>query len=154
MKVSRRPKQFVSVCSIFTALLLVASWPLSADSTTADVKVEEIDLNQPSNQDQAEELWDQTKRKTAEAASAAAEYSKVQGTRILEGSKQGLAKGADAVATGSKKAWDATKEAGSKAVDYTVEKATEVGEAISESFNNEDADPDVTERSVETSQTD
>jgi hypothetical protein len=118
------------------------------------VQVEEIYLNQPSNQEQAEELWDQTKRKTTEAASAAAEYSKVQGTRILEGSKQGLAKGADAVATGSQKAWDATTEAGSKAVDYTVEKAAEVREAISDSYSSEDADPGVTERSVETTQTD
>lgn len=151
---NKRLKQFVSVCSIFTALLLAAALPLSADSASGEVQVEEIDLNQPSNQEQAEDLWDQTKRKTTEAASAAAEYSKVQGTRILEGSKQGLAKGAETVAIGSQKAWDATKEAGSKAADYTVEKATEVGEAVSESFSSEDAEPGVTERSIETTQTD
>lgn len=151
---NKRLKQFVSVCSIYIVPLLAAALPLSADSASEMVQVEEIDLNQPSNQEQAEELWDQTKRKTTEAASAAAEYSKVQGTRILEGSKQGLAKGADAVATGSQKAWDATTEAGSKAVDYTVEKAAEVREAISDSYSSEDADPGVTERSVETTQTD
>lgn len=135
-------------------MLVAAALPLSANSTSGEVQVEEIDLNQPSNQEQAEDLWDQTRRKTTEAANAAAEYTKVQGTRILEGGKQGLAKGADAVATGSQKAWDATKEAGSKAANYTVEKATEVGEAISESLSSAGAEPGFTERSIETNQSD
>ncbi|MGI9316143.1 MAG: hypothetical protein ACR2QW_02325 [bacterium] len=156
-----RFKQFVSVCSIATVLLLGASTALSADNTASEVKIEEIDLNQSSNQpsdsttnqENAGELWDQTKLKTGEAASAAAEYSKVQGTRILEGSKEGLAKGADAVTTGSKKAWDATKEASNKAVDYTVEKASELGEAISETLSDDSSDASVTDRSVGSAQT-
>ena len=140
--------QFVSVCSIYAVLALSVPLESSADDTTANIPVEEIEVNTTSESNTSEDLWDQTKRKTSETASAAAEYSEVQGTKILEGTKQGLAKGADAVATGSKKAWDATKEAGAKAADYTVEKATEVGEAISETFNSENIDADVSDKSV------
>ena len=127
-------------------LTIPLAW--SADDDAAKIPVEEIEVNTTSESNTSEDLWDQTKRKTGEAASAAAEYSEVQGTKILEGTKEGLAKGADAVATGSKKAWDATKEAGAKAADYTVEKANEVGEAISEAFNNENIDAEVSDKSV------
>lgn len=145
--------QFVSVCSICIALLLTGPIALSSDDTATNVPVEEIEINKNSESGTSEDLWDQTKRKTSEAASAAAEYTEVQGTKILEGTKQGLAKGADAVATGSKKAWDATKEAGTKAADYTVEKATEVGDAISETFNNENIDAEVSDKSVNSPET-
>ena len=128
--------------------MLTGPIAISSDDTTAKVPVEEIEINKTPESGASEDLWDQTKRKTGEAASAAAEYTEVQGTKILEGTKQGLAKGADAVATGSKKAWDATKEAGAKAADYTVEKATEVGEVISETFNNEKIDAEVSDKSV------
>ncbi len=145
MNVNKAIKQFVSVCSI--ALWLgIPSVSYPQDSA---VEIEEIDLNQPSNENQAEDLWDQTKQKTGEAA----EYFKVEGTRILDSSKEGLAKGTDAVVTGSKKAWDATKEASSKAVDYTVKKTNQAGEAISDTFNSEPQDDvPVTERNTDTSQ--
>jgi hypothetical protein len=146
MNVNKAIKQFVSVCSI--ALLL--GIPSASYPQDSAVEVEEIDLSQPSNEDEAEGLWDQTKQKTSEAT----EYSKVQGKRILDSSKEGLAKGTDAVVTGSKKAWDATKEASSKAVDYTVEKTNQAGEAISDTFNREPQDDvPVTERNTDTSQT-
>lgn len=148
----------IRTLSVITAVLvMVGLSSLAMGQENSTVVVEEIETGQPDNAEKAAELWDQTKQKTGEAASTAAEYSKVQGTRALEATKRGAAKGADlaiqgagAVAEGSKKAWDATKEATGKGVEYTTEKVKQVGTAISEAMENDGSGAPVTERSVDT----
>lgn len=134
---------------------------LSVAADTSGAQVEEIEVNPVSSENQAgvdtEEstkekaasLWKQTKQKSGEAATSAAEYSKVQSTRLLEASKTGLAKGADAVSKGTTKAWSATKDATRTAVDYTAKKASEAGEAISDVLTKENPPAPVSEKSID-----
>ncbi len=133
--------------ALYIALAIFLAAP-GVQANESTVVVEEIDLSQPSNATKAAELWDQTKQKTGEAASTAAEFTKVQSTRALQATKQGIAKGANAVSTGSKKAWKATKEATHTAVEYTSEKAVQAGHAISKALSSDKGGVPVTERSV------
>ena len=153
-------------------MLLYFAVPTNAQNTQSDqattkVIVEEISTGTPSNTENAEDLWGQTKKKTQEAAGSAAEYSKVQGTRALEATKDGVAKGADlvekgadAVAAGSKKAWDATVDTSEKAwdatvdttkkaVDYTQDKASKVGASVADAFTSNPSNPVIVEKGTE-----
>ncbi len=154
MKVNKSLLRTVSILTAIMSMIGMAS--LAAGQENSTVVVEEIPVNQPDNAEKAAELWDQTKQKTGEAAGTAAEFSKVQGTRALEATKRGAAKGADlavqgaeAVADGSKKAWDATKEATGKAVEFTAEKAKEVGAAVSSALESDGSGAPVSERSID-----
>jgi hypothetical protein len=131
---------------VFTVTMAGFLPPLQANETA--VPVEEIEVNRRSSADEGDSLWDQTKHKTGEAADAAAEYTKVQGTRALDATKQGLSDGAEVVSTQSKKAWEATKQATGEAVHYTAEKATQAGHAISDAFTSHDSAVPVVEKSI------
>lgn len=141
---------------IFSSVLAVTMihFVTSLQANETAVPVEEIEVNRPTSSDKADSLWDQTKHKTGEATDTAVEYTKVQGSRALEATKQGLADGAEVVSTQSKKAWDATKEATGDAVDYTAEKATQAGHAISDAFTvDSPANPPIIDKSINNSQT-
>jgi hypothetical protein len=134
----------------FVATMASFAPQLQANETA--VQVQEIEVNRPSSTEQADSLWDQTKYKTGEATDAAAEYTKVQSTRALEATKQGLSDGAEVVSTQSKKAWDGTKQATSDAVDYSAEKATQAGHAISDAFTSDTRAAPVVDKSINQSQ--
>jgi hypothetical protein len=147
------PSRFHTVFLISSTMLLggmtgVASSQDTGSGANAPVVVEEIQTGQPTNEEKAEALWNRTKEKTREAAGSAAEYSTVQGTRALEATKEGIAKGADligegaeAVVEGSKKAWDSTVEVTGDAVEYSRKKAGEVGAAVSEALEKDPENP-------------
>lgn len=101
--------------------------------------------------DKAAELWDKTKEETGEAASAAAEFSKTQGKKILKGTKKGVEKGTDAVVDGSKKAWEATKTTSKKAAKATANALETTGEKINKALDGSDQTAPVSEKSVESS---
>jgi len=143
MKVYMNSKGLATAAMI---AMMVAIAPAYSDETT--VPVEEIEINPPSNTEKAAGLWDQTKEKTSAAANSAAEYSKVQGSRALEASKKGLEKGTDAVVTGSKKAWETTKEVSGKVADYTTDKAKQVSEAVTNTMSPPAEDPPVSDHST------
>lgn len=141
MKVNQNTKGLTIASAI---AVLVVSAPGYSDETT--VQVDEIEINQPSNTENSEGLWDQTKKKT----SAAAEYSKKQGSKALEASKKGIEKGTDAVVTGSKNAWETTKEVSGKVADYTTDKANQVSDAVTNAINPEPEETPVIDRSKST----
>ena len=135
------------VCLSFAALISFTSVIALADETT-QVQVEEVEITPSSTEKDASTLWKETKKKTGEAASTAAEFSKVQGTKILEAGKTGVAKGASAVSEGSSKAWDATKKATKSAAEYTGEKAAKAGAVIADVVKGEDSKAPVTDKSI------
>ena len=133
---------------IVLAVLLSAISTDSFSDETPVIQVEEVEVTQPASEKDASTLWQETKKKTGEAASSAAEYSKVQGTKLLEASKTGVAKGADVVTRESSKAWDATKKATKSAVEFTGEKAAKAGTVISDVVKGGDSEAPVTDKSI------
>ncbi|MBX2867205.1 MAG: hypothetical protein KTR18_00910 [Acidiferrobacterales bacterium] len=133
------------------ALLVILTSALSTQAfsdETPKVQVEEIEVSKPAGEKDASTLWQETKKKTGEAASSAAEYSKVQGSKILEASKTGVAKGAEVVTKESSKAWDATKKATKTAVEFTGEKAAKAGAVISNVVKGGDSEAPVSDKSI------
>ena len=132
-------------------LLLVCIYTFFTGHTFAQstsVEVEEIEVAPTASESTASTLWKETKQKTGEAANSAAKFSKNQGTKILEASKTGAAKGADAVTKGSVKAWEATKTATKSATQYTGEKAAQAGTIISGAVKGSDSTPPVVDKSI------
>lgn len=149
MKVKMKTTGLAATALFATLLVAVPAQADSSDPTS--VQVNEVLVNQHSNTEKATGLWDQTREKTGAAASAAAEYSRVQGTRALEASKEGISKGTAVVVTESKEAWETTKDISSRIVDYSADKAQQVTKAVTEKINPAPQDPQVLERgSVET----
>lgn len=133
-------------------VLLTPSWATADSSSSQVVEVETIEVSPAkpaADGNKAAELWDKTKEETGEAASTAAEYSKVQGTRALNATKKGVKKGTEVVTEGSKKAWSATKTTTKKAVDATGKALKKTGAAISEAVESDDNNAPVEDRSVE-----
>ena len=129
-------------------MCVTASAAETASSTeSSQLEVEEITVDQPSNAEKAAELWQQTKTKTGEAASSAAELGKVQGGRAVDATKKGFSQGKDAVVSGSKQAWESTKEASGKVADYTVSTAKKVKKAVSSAVSSGTGAAPVTDRS-------
>jgi len=145
---ARLIKQFHLLVPLsLTLIIALVSLPAFADDTPT-VQAEEIEVNSSSVEKDSSTLWKETKQKTGEAASSAAAFSKVQGGKILEASKTGVAKGANAVSTGSVKAWDATKKATKSAVQFTGEKAAQAGTVIADVVKGDDSKAPVSDKSI------
>jgi len=141
----------VRVNKPFSALLILCFcifYTGSVFAQSSSVEVEEIEVAPNGSESTASALWKETKEKTGEAANSAASFSKVQGTKILEASKTGAAKGADAVAKGSVKAWEATKSATKSATEYTGEKASQAGSIIAGAVKGSEKNPPVVDKSI------
>ncbi len=139
------PKRPLSALFILCLSILFSGNALAQSSS---VEVEEIEVTPAGSESAASTLWKETKQKTGEAASSAANFSEVQGSKALEATKTGAAKGADAVAKGSVKAWEATKSATKSAAEYTGEKASQAGAIIAGAVKGSDKKPPVVDKSI------